>query len=74
MVLQLRMTDNAKFDEEREMSLEDGLHGWMEDRNWWVHVTTWRRFRWDHRMTWMLKAWGPVAGPVLDVEGVEVGQ
>ncbi len=24
-------------------------------------------------MTWMSKAWGPVAGPVLDMEGVKVG-
>jgi hypothetical protein len=24
-------------------------------------------------MTWMSKAWGPIVGPVLEVEGVRVG-
>jgi hypothetical protein len=24
-------------------------------------------------MTWMLKAWGPMTGPVLEVVGVKVG-
>jgi len=52
---------------------DDGLQGWTEDRNWWVHLMTWRSCRWGHQMTWSLKGWGPVVGLVLDVEGMKVG-
>jgi hypothetical protein len=31
------------------------------------------RSRWGHGMTWTLREWGPVVGPVLDVECVKVG-
>jgi hypothetical protein len=34
MVLQLMMTNEARFEEEREMSADDGLRGWMEDEHW----------------------------------------
>ncbi|CAK9235899.1 unnamed protein product [Sphagnum troendelagicum] len=76
MVLQsTTTTDEARFNDEHEMSVEDGLHGWSEDRNWWVRLMTWRRCRWGHQMTWTSKAWGPVVGPVLflDMEDVKVG-
>jgi hypothetical protein len=69
------MTNNeARFDDEREMSVDNGLHGWTEDENQWVRMMTWRRCRWGHRMTWTLKAWGLMARPVLDAEGMKVGQ
>jgi hypothetical protein len=55
------------------MSVDDGMHGWTEDENWWVHLMTWKRCRWGHGMKWMLKAWGPIVGPILDVESVKVG-
>jgi hypothetical protein len=67
MVLQSTTIDEVRFDDEHEMSVDDGLHGWTKDRNWWVRLMTWRRCRWTS------KAWGPVVGPVLDVEGVKVG-
>jgi hypothetical protein len=67
------MINEVKFDNEREMSVDSGLHGWTEDGNWWVRLMTWRECKCGHRMTWTSKAWGPVAGPVLDVEGVKVG-
>jgi len=72
MVLQWTMMNKARFDDEREMSVDDGLQGWTEDRNLWVHLMTWRRCRWGHQMTWSLKGWGPVVGLVLDVEGMKV--
>jgi hypothetical protein len=62
MVLQSTMNDEVRFDDEHEMRVDDSLHGWTEDRNWWVCLMTWRRCR-----------WGPVVGPVWDVEGVKVG-
>jgi hypothetical protein len=67
------MNNKVRFDDKHEMSVDDSLHGWTEDRNWWVCLMTWRRCMWGHGMTWTLKAWGPVVGPVLDVEGVKVG-
>ncbi|CAK9210622.1 unnamed protein product [Sphagnum troendelagicum] len=74
MVLLLTMTNKERFDDEREMNVDDTLHGWTKDENWWVRMMTWRRCRWDHRMTWTLKAWGPTVRLVLDVEGMKVGQ
>jgi hypothetical protein len=52
MVLQSTMTDKARFNNKREMSVDNGLHGWMEDGNWWVGLMTWRKCRRGHRMTW----------------------
>jgi hypothetical protein len=65
VLLQSTTTDEARFNDEHEMSVDDGLHGWTEDRNWWVRLMTWRRCRWGHQMTWTSKAWGPVVGPVF---------
>jgi hypothetical protein len=65
------MINEVKFDNEPEMSVDHGLHGCPEDGNWWVRLMTWRECKCGHRMTWTSKAWGPVAGPVL--EGVKVG-
>jgi hypothetical protein len=33
MVLQLTTTDEVRFDDEREMNVDDGLHGWTKDGN-----------------------------------------
>jgi hypothetical protein len=27
-------TDEMRFDDEHEMSVDNGLHGWTEDENW----------------------------------------
>ncbi len=72
MVLQLMMTNKVRFNDEHEMNVNNGLHGWMEDENWWVHLMTWITCRWGHRMTWTLKAWGPTTRLVLDVEGMKI--
>ncbi len=73
MVLQSMMINEARFNNEREMNVDNGLQGSMEDENWWVYLMTWKRQRWRHRMTWRLNGWGLVARPALDVEGVKVG-
>ncbi len=67
------MTNKVRFNNKLEMNVDNGLHGWMEDKNWWVCLMTWKRCRWGHRMTWTLKVWGPMVGLVLDVEGMKVG-
>jgi hypothetical protein len=41
MMLHSMTTDEMRFDNKHEMNVDDGLHGWMEDVNWWVHLMTW---------------------------------
>ncbi len=56
MVLQSMMTNEVKFDNECEMNVDNGLHGWMKNENWWACMMTWKRCRWGHQMTWTSKA------------------
>jgi hypothetical protein len=48
MVLQTTITGEVRFDDECEMNVDDGLHGWMEDENWWVCLMTCKKCRWGH--------------------------
>jgi hypothetical protein len=35
--------DEVRFNNECEMNVNGGLHGSIEDENWWAHLMTWRR-------------------------------